>query len=258
LTNQAIILEELSPNLYKKIYTFLLETNPDDSYSWCSKTNINIGWSSLDGLKQWCDDGENPFSFRLSNPVSYKVGFKTNKITTFEEVINLFKQEIEIRENFKNLSTIFINQQKKLDESFNLDLSTAKLNKQFYTDVEKFSNVLDKIFADMGTRKEYLNIKVSTTELEDRSIELKITWVIPTQLDSSSSRSSKELLERVEEAGDIKEIKESLSNLCDWSVESNYEDESFRINFLHSNNVKDIVPLESKPKGFTHILRFYK
>jgi len=245
-------LEELSPNLYKKIYTFLLESNPDKNYSWCSKTDINIGWSSLDGLKEHCDSGKNPFNFRLPKAIRYKDGFKTIKITTFEEVINLFKQEIEIRENFKNLSTLFINQQKKLDDTFELDLSTSKLGRQFYTDTQKFSSLLDKIFADMGTRKENPNITVNTTELEDRSIEIKIT-----QLDSNSSRSATELLERSKEAGDIFEIKESLTNLCDWSVESSYEDEDFRVNFLHSDNIKEIVQPKTKPKGFTHILRFY-
>ena len=246
-------LEELSPNLYKKIYTFLLESNPNKNYSWCSKTDINIGWSSLDGLKEHCDSGENPFNFRLPKAITYKDGFKTIKITTFKEVINLFKQEIEIRENFKNLSTLFINQQKKLDETFELDLSTSKLGRQFYTDTQKISSVLDRIFAEMGTRKENPNITVNTTELEDRSIEIKIT-----QLDSNSSRSAAELLERSKESGDILEIKESLTNLCDWSVESSYEDEYFRINFLHSNNVKEIVQPKKQPKGFTHILRFYK
>ena len=39
---------------------------------------------------------------------------------------------------------------------------------------------------------------------------------------------------------------------------SNFEDEYFRVNFLHSNNIKDIEILDAKPKGFTHILRFYK
>jgi len=246
-------LEELSPNLYKKIYTFLIETTPYENYSWCSKTDINIGWSSLDGLKEHCDSGENPFSFRLPNPI-YHDG---EDLTTFEDIINLFKQEIEIRENFKNLKKIFDTQEEKLSTGrksiFKLDISTAKLGRQFYTDTQKFSSVLDKIFADMGTRKEYPNITVTTTELEDRSIELKIT-----QLDSNSSRSADELLDRAKVAGDIKEIKESLTNLCDWSVESCYDEQSFRVNFLHSNNVKEIVPLESKADGFTHILRFYK
>lgn len=245
-------LKELSPNLYKKIYTFLIDTNPDENYSWCSKTDINIGWSSLEGLKEHCDSGENPFSFVLPKKIKYKQGFKTTTLSTFEDIINLFKQEIEIRENFKNLSTIFIQQQNKLDEIFTLNLESAKLNRQFYTDVEKFSSVIDKIFSDMGTRKNYPNIEVSTTELEDRSIELKIT-----QLDSFGDKKAKELLEEIND-GDFADIKESLTNLCDWSVQSAFEEESFRINFLHSNNIKEIEELKNKPKGFTHILRFYK
>ena len=44
-------LKKLSPILYKKIHTFLLETNPSKDYSWCSKADINIGWSNLKGLK---------------------------------------------------------------------------------------------------------------------------------------------------------------------------------------------------------------
>jgi ankyrin repeat protein len=246
-------LEELSPNLYKKIYTFLIEENPDEKYSWCHKTEINIGWSSLVGLKKHCDERNKPASFVLPKAIIYKDGIKTIKITTFGDAIDLFKQEIEIRDNFKNLSNLFINQQKKLAKSFVFDLSSAKLGRQFYTDVEKFSNVLNRIFSDMNTRQEYPNIEVTTTELEDRSIEIKII-----QIDSRSSRSSAELLERVQEAGDIFEIKNSLTNLCDWSIESTYEDEYFKVNFLHSNNVKDIEILHAKPKGFTHILRFYK
>lgn len=246
-------LEELSPNLYKKIYTFLIEENPDENYSWCSKANINIGWSSLDGLKEHCNSGNNPFDFKLPKTIAYEVDFETITINTFEGVINLFKQEIEIRDNFKNLENLFANKVDTLGENFYLDLSTAKLGRQFYTDTQKFSNVLDKIFYDMSTREKFPNIKVNTTELEDRSIELKIT-----QIDSSSSRSADELLERANIAGDISEIKQSLMNLCDWSIESSFEDENFRVNFLHSNNVKDIEILETKPLGFTYILRFYK
>ena len=50
----------------------------------------------------------------------------------------------------------------------------------------------------------------------------------------------------------------SLQNICDYNVESSYEDTNFRVNFLHSNNVKDIEILDEKPKRFAHILRFYK
>ncbi|MFW3342089.1 ankyrin repeat domain-containing protein [Aliarcobacter butzleri] len=245
-------LEELSPNLYKKIYTFLIEENPDENYSWCSKTHINIGWSSLKGLKEYCDVGNKPDNFILQTPIFYE----GRDLTTFKDVINLFKQEIEIRENFKNLETLFTTQKNKLgtgrNSIFNLDLSTAKLNRQFYTDVEKFSNVVDKIFGEIKIRKDFPNLEVITTEFEDRSIEIKIVHI-----DSISNKSASDLLKEIED-GDFAEIKANLQNLCDWSIESSFENQNFRINYLHSNNVKEIVSLDEKPKGFTHIFRFYK
>ena len=245
-------LEELSPNLYKKIYTFLIDENPDENYSWCHKTHINIGWSSLKGLKEYCDAGNKPDNFILSTPILYE----GNDLTTFKDIINLFKQEIEIRENFKNLETLFTTQKNKLgtgrNSIFNLDLSIARLNRQFYTDVEKFSNVLDKIFSEIKIRKDFPNLEVITTELEDRSIEIKIV-----QIDSISNKSASDLLKEIED-GDFAEIKLNLLNLCDWSIEGSFENENFRINYLHSNNEKEIVSFVEKPKGFTHIFRFYK
>jgi ankyrin repeat protein len=245
-------LEELSPNLYKKIYTFLIEENPDENYSWCHKTHINIGWSSLIGLKEYCDSGNKPDNFILPNSIFYE----GRDLTTFKDVINLFKQEIEIRENFKNLEILFTTQKNKLgtgrNSIFNLDLSTAKLNRQFYTDVEKFSNVLDRIFGEIKIRTDFPNIEVITTEFEDRSIEIKIVHI-----DSFSNKSASDLLKDIED-GDFAEIKLNLQNLCDWSIESSFENENFRINYLHSNNVKEIVSLDEKPKGFIHIFRFYK
>uniref|UniRef100_UPI004047B8CD ankyrin repeat domain-containing protein n=1 Tax=Aliarcobacter sp. TaxID=2321116 RepID=UPI004047B8CD len=236
-------LEELSPNLYKKIYTFLIEENPDENYSWCSKTSINVGWSSLEGLKEHCNSGNNPFDFKVPKPIF--MGRK--QLATFGEVINLFKQEIEIRADFKNLEQIFLSQ------NIQLDLSAAKLNtRQFYTNTQKFSSVLIKIFDEMKKREDFKNIEVTTIELDDRSIEIKII-----QIDSFANKNANDMFEEVNN-GDFADIKESLKNLCDWSIESSFEDENFRVNFLHSNNVNDIESLETKPLGFTHILRFYK
>jgi ankyrin repeat protein len=243
-------LEELSLNLYKKIYTFLIEITPNENYSWCSKTNINIGWSSLDGLKEWCDSGKNPFDFKLQKPILIP---PRKQISTFGEIINLFKQEIEIRSDFKNLETIFNFQKNKLDSDFKLDLSTSKLSRQFYTDTQRISFALDKIFAEIGKRKEFLNLEINSIELDDRSIEIAIT-----QIDSTSNRSENELLERAKQSGDLADIVEILKNLCDYSIESSHENTHFRVNFLHSNNVRGIEILSEKPKGFSHILRFYK
>lgn len=245
-------LQNLSENLYKKIYTFLLDPNPDSTYSWCTKTDVNIGWSSLDGLREHCDDGKNAFDYELKNSFSVDGG----DISTFGEVIELFKQEIEVRIDFKNLESIFIVQQENLVDGrnalFQFDISNSKLQRQFYVDTQSFTNALTKIFAEIKKRKEFPNIELSTQEHDDRSLEIKIV-----QVDSESSKNAEDLLNEVND-GDFADIKNLLTNLCDWSIESACEDGSYRINYLHSNNVKSIIPMDVTPKGFTHILRFYR
>lgn len=219
-------LEKLSLNLYKKVYNFLWETNP----------NIAIGWSSMDGLKQWCDDGNNPFDFK-----------------NFKEIVFSFKTDIEIRKEDNLLENMFIQERKKLGRKFKVELIKLK-GQTFYTDTEKFTNTIKTIFSQMSeeTRYAYPNI---TVEVEGDStkefIEIKIT-----QIDSQSQSSAEVMLEEIEN-GDFASIKENLTNLCDWSIESNFEDTSYRVNYLKSSNVKDIEKLEYKPSGFTHILRFY-
>ena len=246
--NDKSELETLSSNLHKKIYTFLLETNPAEDYSWCSKTDINIGWSSLNGLKEWCDSGNDPFDFELPNPFLLDT---STDITTFGEIIELFKQEIEIRRDSNMLTNIFT----KIDDNSlggDFTLTTQKLERQFYTDVEKLTNTLDKIFDGIKKHAKYKMVNVVANEHDDGTIELVIT-----HMGSPSTLSAEDLFIEAED-GDFADIKEGLTNLCDWSVEGSFEGDNFRINYLKSNNVKDIEVLEEKSEGFTHILRFYK
>ena len=78
-----------------------------------------------------------------------------------------------------------------------------------------------------------------------------------TQIGSKANRSKKEML-KISDGGDMATIKESLKNLCDWSIESSDEKEAYRVNYLKSDNIEDSVTLENTPDGFTHIMRFYK
>ena len=90
-------------------------------------------------------------------------------------------------------------------------------------------------------------------EIENSDIlELHIT-----QHGSFAQKSKDDLFKKVEK-GNFATIKFNFTNLCDWSVESSHENKGFRVNYLKSNNVKDIVELNYIPDGFTHILRFYK
>jgi len=239
-------LKSLSPNIHRKVYDFLINKSPNTN--WCSKDGdeISIGWSSLDGLKEWCDSGNDPFKFELKK--SYSVENKT--ISTFGDVINLFKQEIQIRNENDVLESIFIDIEERLDGEFDgiFEIETIKLKgKSFYTDVEKFKNVLDRIFSEIKKRKKFNKIIVEMKEYDDYNyMDLTIT-----QIGSSANR-TKEDMEKISIGGDMAEIKKSLRNLCDWRIETSYEDKFYYINYLGDINTK------IETRGFTHILRFYR
>jgi serine/threonine-protein phosphatase 6 regulatory ankyrin repeat subunit B len=241
-------LESLSPNIHRKVYDFLINTSP--TTNWCSKDgdDISIGWSSLEGLKEWCDGGNDPFKFELKK--SYRIENKT--ISTFGDVINLFKQEIQIRNENDILESIFIDIEERLDDEFDglFEIETIKLKgKSFYTDVEKFKNVLDRIFSEIKKREEFNKIVVEMREYDDYNyMDLTIT-----QIDSSANR-TKEDMEKISNGGDIAEIKRSLRNLCDWSVETSYDNKGYRIDYL--GHIDDNTEIESR--GFTHRFRFYR
>ncbi len=237
-------LKNISPNLHKKIYNFLL--NKEATENWCSNVDISIGWSSLNGLEEWCNEGNSPFDFKLEK--AYEFDSKT--ISTFGDVISLFKREIEIRNENNMLSNIFIQQKKKLGRKFKIDLIKLE-GRTFYTDVEKFQLAIKKIFEEIKKRN-FFNIKVEVIEPNSESIEIVIT-----QLDSKAGKSAYDMLKEVED-GDFGMLKENLKNLCDWSIESSYEGENYRVNYLRQSSIKEIEKLDYKPNGFTHILRFYK
>ncbi len=241
-------LDKLSPNLAKKIHTFIVDSKPEKEYSWSSDVNINYGWCSLKGLEEHCNNNKKPQLFKLSQPIV----FDNNEITTFGDVMNLFKKEIEIRNENDMLESI-IDKHTNLGRKFKVEKN--KLNgRTFYTDVEAFNSALNKIFSEIKKREQYNEIKVEALQADDSSyIDLRIV-----QVGSEAHRTAKDLLKEAND-GDFQSIKSLLTNLCDWSVESSYEGKHYRVNYLISDrNEQQIEKLDNKPIGFTHILRFYK
>ena len=152
------------------------------------------------------------------------------------------------------LEDIFISEREKLGRKFNVELVKLK-GQTFYTDTEKFSKAIHTIFKQFNDdgRERYPNIIVKVDgDSTDEFIELKIT-----QINSASGCSAKVMLEEIKD-GHFTGIKENLTNLCDWSIESSHDGVNYKVNYLKSNNTKDIEDnLEYKPEGFTHVLRFY-
>ncbi|SFV57835.1 hypothetical protein MNB_SV-9-709 [hydrothermal vent metagenome] len=104
----------------------------------------------------------------------------------------------------------------------------------------------------MKKRSEYKEIEVEAIANDSKIIEIRII-----QLNSQTGRDANDMLDEVNN-GDFKILKESFQNLCDWSIESSYEDKHYRINYLRDLTIQEIEILNEEPKGFTNILRFYK
>lgn len=241
-------LYKLRPNLYKKINNFLF-ADANTIENWCSKNEdrLAIGWSSLDGLEKWCNEGNDPFKFRLSK--TYTVDGKD--IQLFGDIIKLFKQEIQIRRESDFLKNIFIKKEDDLDYEYDFALINLE-GKQFYTDTESFQKAMNIIFQQFQDNSEFKNITIEIVDDEKgQYYDLKIT-----QHGSFANINALQLLEK-SNGGNFSSIKRTLKNLCDWSVESCYNDECFRVNILKSSNIKDIEQLDYKVQGFTHIMRFY-
>ncbi len=243
-------LYKLSPNLHRKIQNFLFK-DKNSIKNWYSKDGdeLAIGWSSLNGLNEWCDQGYDPFKYELEQ--SYKTN--SGDIKLFGDVIRFFKQEIQVRREGDVLLAYFEKKERELDQECEFEINNINLEaKQFYTDTEKLIIVFDKIFDQFQDNSEFKNITAEV--IEDKSglyYDLRIT-----QHNSFSGKSATKLLKKIN-SGDFASIKENLKNLCDWSIESYHNEVSYRVNFLKSSNKDDIENLKQKPQGFTHVMRFY-
>jgi len=246
-------LKKIKPQLSAKINNFLFRDNlgekddEDRLITW-GEHNIEFGWNSKE-LKVWCDNGNDPFKFFL--PDKYRREINGKSIDRFRDIVNLFKNEIEVRTEEERLKEIFREIKKDiLGKDFKLSLDRSLEGIDFYTDVQHFKNGLRNIFQEIATRTQYPQINIKAEKnIDERYVEIYITHI-----DSFSNKESKELLKEVEN-GNFADIKKSFCSLCDWSVQDRCSDGTFEVHYLgESSNKPPIDNIE----GFTHKLRFYR
>lgn len=219
-------LKTLSPNLYHKVEAFIVSTENPNS------------WQSMKGLKPWVEEKKEPFDFHIAN-----------ENILFREIIESFKNEIEIRGNM--LQEIFLEQKKSLGRAFKVTISDNLKGEKFYTDVETFKNAVDEIFKEIkkyAKEQQEYEVEVKLFKPENSFIELHIVHI-----NSISTREAQELLERIKKEKGDSVLRKYLKNLCDWEIQTTHKNNHFTIDCF-SEEIKSI----DKPKGFTHIMRFYK
>jgi len=249
-------LKYLSPNLYEKISKFLFSNRLNENNTW-GMNHIGFGWSSPE-LRKWSNnqelntDGKKAIYFPLPDAHIKLLNGKT--ISNFDDVCNVFKNEIEIRDDGK-LSILLENLEEEI-LGFDFEIKYINLeNISFYTDAEYLRFGLIKIFEQFkeNDRKMYNSIVIEALPSNNRKyIDLLIT-----QVDSESTKNPIEMMNEIKD-GDFQDIKNYFISICDWSVIFKYQNQFSKIDYLSVDTENVVVTsLSTGSNGFTHKLRFY-
>jgi|GEM_PF-293121 len=247
-------LKNLSDHLNGKIFNFLF--NPKVNESGWGVSRVKFGWSSPE-LIQACEEDENlkPEDFRLPEPFRLidSVQRELSIVYKFSQVIDLFKNEIEIRDESSVLLNLILDKHENYLGSFGNPQIENLNNKTFYTDVQWLSKALDLIFESIRKRPQHNQVIYSISTETPDSITLKI-------IQKGSFNKGKSVFDEklALSTGDFSEIATYLTNLCDWSIESRFKEGNYRINYLASEDNVDRFEKIEEPVGFTYLLTFYK
>ncbi|GEM_PF-3543797 len=250
-------LKKQNNRLHAKIFNFLFNKKlgeKDGLYykSWGEK-KLKFGWSSNE-LKEFMNSGENRDPFNCPIPDRIKQLEKGINLFYFKDYIDIFKNEIEIREE-NNVLKKLINKIKTEELSFDFKVTTENIEgKSFYTDVSYFKESLKLIFRSFKNRTEFPEIIImAKSDFSLNFLQLNIT-----QKDSICQRSIEDPKIASPTGGEFGDLIKNLNGLADFSISAKFIDNKcYRINYLASNeNAKHIEDVENV-NGFTYELKFY-
>lgn len=247
-------LKELSENLNGKIYNFLFNKDIAET-GWGDinpKKRIYFGWSSPELLEACKNDVSlNPEDFIL--PEKFKIHRSGKILNKFKHIIDVFKNEIEARDENSALLNLILQKHDHYLISFLSPKVTNLENKTFYTDIQWLSKALDLIFAGIQKYPQHPQVEYAVTINNNDKLILTILHRNSFK-NGLSIHDDKLNLKR----GDFSTINDMLRNLCDWSIESEFTEGAHRINYLVSDKKIPAYEKLKSVEGFKHILTFYK
>ena len=247
-------LKGLSENLNGKIYNFLFNKEIAKS-GWGDinpKKRIYFGWSSPELLEACKNDiSLNPEDFIL--PEKFQIQRSGKTLQKFKHIIDVFKNEIEVRDENSALLNLILQKHDNYLISFSAPKVSNLENKTFYTDIQWLGKALDLIFEGIQKYPQHPVVEYAVTE--NNNDRLVLTILHRNSFKNGLSIYDDKLnLKR----GDFSTIKDKLQNLCDWSIESEFAEGAYRINYLVSDNENPAYEKIMSAEGFKHILTFYK
>jgi hypothetical protein len=247
-------LKGLSENLNGKIYNFLFNKEIAKS-GWGDinpKKRIYFGWSSPELLEACKNDiSLNPEDFIL--PEKFQIQLSGKTLQKFKHIIDVFKNEIEVRDENSALLNLILQKHDNYLISFSAPKVSNLENKTFYTDIQWLGKALDLIFEGIQKYPQHPVVEYAVTE--NNNDRLVLTILHRNSFKNGLSIYDDKLnLKR----GDFSTIKDKLQNLCDWCIESEFAEGAYRINYLVSDNENPAYEKIMSAEGFKHILTFYK
>jgi RNA-directed DNA polymerase len=249
---------KLNARLSAKIDTFFFRSglvdpkNPSYKITWRNSDNhrLTIGWSSPE-LVEFCAKNPDVSPFTFPIPEHHKV--TGLQLDYFRDVSNVFKRDIEFREEGNQLSTMLdLLWENVLGYNFVLERKGTD-GLSFFTDVDWVKRSITRIFEQIRQRQSHPNVRVTVTK-QKNAIELRIIHI------NSECMKDPNHPKLSGETGDFAELKKSLKSICDWSVESKFPDgKYYRLSYLvpQEQSTEKFIREIDHCEGFTHVLRFY-
>ena len=266
-------------NLYNLIRYFIYKPKPEldeqgiPKYGWRNFPEIKIGWQFPNNLLiNWCrenydnqDIKKTAFEYSLTKEFKPQKPIKGKIITTFENVADVFKTEIQFRDNY--LFNELQKRQNKMKDFEFVDIENFE-NLDFYTYTSGVLSAIDTILNEIKRNETAKTIYFSFKFQNDELI------IDITHFNSYANRklNQNNLLHFL--GGGLNSIATDLISLCNFSViskfnDTNNKDFNAELCILH-NDTKAIwerkgLKLTSQPilietteeiRGFTYRLKF--
>jgi hypothetical protein len=251
------------------IYGWNNEDLKDVKIGWQFPNEILKNWS-IENFDEQTKTENKKYPMDMIVPIDLKPSkrIKNKEINSFEDVVNIFKTEIQFRNDEDNLfkEVDFLIKKHKLTNS---DSSIEKLKKlHFYTYTKGVISAFDSIFRSFEKNNESFKDISFEVKSQENCIEIQII-----HLNSFPSKIIE--LENPNKffSGDSNAIINHLFSLCDYSIISKFNNESnFEVAILFDdvfgtpdgNNLKKLDTQmkvnelkDFEVRGFSHKLKFY-
>lgn len=254
-------LKNQSQRLFSMISNFLFNSklgqkNEKGYHNVWGAKRLKFGWSSPELKIHMSELGNSPFSCPI--PENIKELEKINTLYYFKDYADIFKNEIEFREDSNNFKMVILDLwESELSYDFNVKGIEQLVGFSFFTDVHHVKDALRILFRDMFKGKpEFSQVIIEkTSNFENGGYHLiKIT-----QKDSYITRDINDP-KLTSPTGNLFSIISNLKNLADYSIVSRFSDgKNYRLNYLASSKTEfvEILTPEVNVLGFTHELKFY-